>query len=57
VSGLFVSAPDGAFLGIQALALLIQLGAGLLIGTYLAGLAAESGARRALITRKPATSG
>jgi hypothetical protein len=57
VSGLYISAPDGAFLGIQALALLIQLGAGLLVGIYLGGIAAESGARRALLARKPATSG
>lgn len=57
VSGLYVSAPDGAFLLVQALALLIQLGAGLLLGVYLGGLAAESGARRALAARPPATNG
>jgi hypothetical protein len=54
VSGLYISTADGAFIGVQALALLLQLGVGLLLGIYLGGLAAESGAQRALAASKPA---
>ncbi len=44
-------------MGVQALALLLQLGVGLLLGIYLGGLAAESGAQRALAASKPAANG
>src|SRR5258708_3166152 len=57
VGGLYGSAPDGAFLGFQAVALLLRLGAGLLLGIYLGGLAAGSGAQRALAASKPAANG